>query len=356
MKIKVMKILKPKFWHLALPKTIQITKTGWGTYFGPMWTWVDENGTIGEVPSLKQISQEMISYWEERINKSKNPIIKARYAGLVWEFKNKITGTAPSFEICIIYINSLIDISNGDYHKRPIYTIQKLKRALELAIAINNDNLIQETKKAILDFERRHSKDEKPGSWGYSFDLLISNKLVTLSEDEEEEIISNLEAKLERLSTKASEKQKIDPWAAEAAARRLGVYYRKQNKSDEVKRVILNVGEAYNSIIGEASALQVSGWLQHVYSFYSRFGLKEEADEVLLRIRELGPKVASELKPISHSFELPKDKMNEYISEMTTGDLENYTLQDCHPIYTNKTKCKGTNFRLVEKCTFDIFI
>ncbi len=68
--------------------------------------------------------------------------------------------------------------------------------------------------------------------------------------------------------------------------------------------------------------MQASGWLDHLHKLYLKFNLKEEAAKLLLRIRELGPKVASELKPISHSFDLPKKEMDEYISAMTNGDIQ----------------------------------
>ena len=67
---------------------------------------------------------------------------------------------------------------------------------------------------------------------------------------------------------------------------------------------------------------QASGWLDHLHKLYLKFNLKEEVAKILLRIRELGPKVASELKPISHSFDLPKKEMDEYISAMTNGDIQ----------------------------------
>src|SRR5690606_22996921 len=126
---------------------------------------------------------------------------------------------------------------------------------------------------------------------------------INLSEQEENQIINELEEKLARLTKNDSEDQKIDPWAAEAAAERLAVYYRKAQRNDDVNRVILEVGKAFDKIIGDASAMQASGWLDHLHKLYLKFNLKEEAAKILLRIRELGPKVASELKPISHSFD-----------------------------------------------------
>ena len=314
--------LKAELMAFDFAEDYQDKKTGWGTYFGPMMVWNNEDGTATESPSIKLITPEMIDYWDERAKQSTNPIIIARYSGLVWDFKHKITGQNPSHETCRLYVKSLIDQANGDYHKYEVNTFRKLRRAIALCISLNDDSLIKDCKEAIINFEIRHSQDTKPGLWGYSFDLLIGNKRVSLTEEEENNIIQELEQKLSRLTKQDTEGQKIDPWTAEAAAERLGIYYRKTQKNEEVSRVILEVGKAFDKIIGDASAMQASGWLDHLHKLYTKFNLKEEAAQILLRIRELGPKVASELKPISHSFDLPKKEMDEYITAMTEGDIQ----------------------------------
>ena len=321
-KTQIDETLKAELMAFDFAEDYQDKKTGWGTYFGPMMVWNNEDGTATESPSIKLITPEMIDYWDERATQSTNPIIIARYSGLVWDFKHKITGQNPSHETCRLYTKSLIDQANGDFHKYEVNTFQKLRRALALCISLNDDSLIKDCKDAIINFENRHSQDTKPGLWGYSFDLLIGNKRVSLTEEEENNIIQELEQKLSRLTKQDTEGHKIDPWAAEAAAERLGIYYRKAQKNEEVSRVILEVGKAFDKIIGDASAMQASGWLDHLHKFYTKFNLKEEASQILLKIRELGPKVASELKPISHTFDLPKKEMDQYISAMTEGDIQ----------------------------------
>lgn len=348
--------LKAELMAFDFSENFRDSKTGWGTYFGPMVVWNNGDGTSTESPSIKLITPSMLDYWEKRANESINPILKSRYSGLVWDFKYRITGNNPTHDICRLYINALVDTANGDFHKYEVYTYSKLKRALSLAISINDNELIEKVKNAVLSFEQRHSKDDKPGLWGYSFDLLVGNKKIILSDIEEKKIIDELEEKLKRLTTEDTEKQKIDPWAAEAAAERLAIYYRKQQKNEDVKRVILEVGNAYNKIIGDASAMQASGWLDHLHKLYLKFNLNTEAEDLLLRIRELGPKVASELKPISHSFELPRDKMEEYIASMTNGSPEEIILRVAIQYIPIKEKIKEQIFDLSKKAPLTFLI
>jgi hypothetical protein len=348
--------LKAELMAFDFSENYRDPKTGWGTYFGPMIVWNNGDGTSIESPSIKLITPSMLDYWEKRANESINPILKSRYSGLVWDFKNIITGNNATHEICRLYINALVDIANGDFHKYEVNTYSKLERALSLAISINDNELIEKVKNALLSFEQRHSKDDKPGLWGYSFDLLVGNKKIILSDIEEKKIIDELEEKLKRLTTEDTEKQKIDPWAAKSAAERLANYYSKQQKNEDVKRVILEVGNAYNKIIRDASAMRASVRLNHLHKLYLKFNLKKEAEDLLLRIRELGPKVASELKPISHSFELPREKMEEYIASMTNGSPEEIILRVAIQYIPIKEKIKEQIFDLSKKAPLTFLI
>lgn len=348
--------LKSELMAFDFSENYQDKKTGWGTYFGPMMVWNNGDGTATESPSIKLITPEMIEYWWKRAKESSNPVLTARYCGLVWDFKNKITGENPTHEVCRLYISSLIEIANGDFHKYEVNTYTKLKRALSLAIGLNDDTLISRCKYAIINFEDRHSIDDKPGLWGYSFDLLIGNKRIRLTDEEERKIISDLEEKLARLTVKDTATQKIDPWAAEAAAERLGIYYRRKQKDEDIKRVILEVGKAYDKIIGEASAMQASGWLDHLYKLYLKFNLNDEAETLLLKIRELGPKVTSELKPISHSFELPQKEINEYIEAMTAGEIQEVLFRIAVRYIPIKEQVKEQIFDLSKKAPLTFLI
>ena len=69
-------------------------------------------GEIIEIPDRKLITHEIIDYWEKRINETNNHILKARYSGLVWDFKLFVTGNKCDINIARIYIQSLIYIIN----------------------------------------------------------------------------------------------------------------------------------------------------------------------------------------------------------------------------------------------------
>ena len=296
-------------------------ETGWGTYFGPMMVWNNGDGTSTESPSIKKVTPEMLDYWENRASLKINPILIARYSGLVWDFKEKITGERPNIELGKEYVRSILQIAQGKFSKQAFDTFTKLERALKLSIGFNDPELIKLCKETIISFEKDNAIDDKPGLWGYSFDLLIANKKVVLEDEEERNIIDDLEDRLSEL-TDGSEEKKIDPWAAERAAERLAIYYRKKQKPDDVQRVIFKIGEAYEAIISDGSAMQIAGWYDHLYQLYKSYGFRNEADNYLKKIREIGPKTTEELGTISHSFEIPREKIEGFVTGITEGEIK----------------------------------
>jgi len=331
-------------------------ETSWGTYFGPMFVINNNDGTATESPSIKLVTKVTIDYWTKRASEAKHPILIARYSGLVWDFQNKVCGSKPDHTIARTYIQALLDTSTSRTYKREVYVFKKIERALEISSALNDDTLIEKCKLSLLAFEKDNSQDTKPGLWGYSYDLLIGNKKVKLSLDEEDAIIKELEAKLNRLTLPVDAGSKIDPWSAEAAAERLAQYYLKKNRSEDVKRVLLKVGKAYDDIMNEASAMQASGWTEHLYRLYSKYNLKEEAAQALLKIRELGPKVNEELQPISHSMDIPRDEIKKYVHSMTEGTIDDFLNRFTFSYIPIKEDIKKQLFQLAKAAPFQFMV
>lgn len=339
--------LKWEIMAFEFSENYQNSETGWGTYYGPMWSGTLKNGEKWESPSLKDIKAETIEYWTKRGNEVINPFLISRYSSLVIEFSPVIVGSNAHYTLTQKCINAFIDMANGDFNKHEVDTFTRLKKALILAISINDNNLIEKVKLSLIKAENAISEDSKPGLWGYCFDLLLQNIKVTLTEKETADIIDELEQKLARLTDTTN--INVDPWAAEKAAIRLAEFYKKQNLDNEVLRVISLVGSAYDLLIEKAEAIQAVGWLENLHEIYKHFNLTDLASTTLLRIQQLGPKASKEMKSTTHSFELPAEKMEMYIKEMTTGDIESILLKIAKQYIPKKEEVKKQVFELSTK-------
>jgi hypothetical protein len=294
-------------------------ETGWGTYYGPLMTFNDKEKGNVEVPSIKEITSSMIEYWEKRAIESKSPILKTRYADLVWDFTEKIKGVKPDYKMAVTVIESIIDIAERDLHKYQVSVIAKLKRALSLALSLNSEELISKVKGAMIAYEKKVAEDDKPGLWGFSFDSLLKNKNVQLTTEEKDRIIQDLEERLDRLSKSPEH----NFWAAENAAIRLADYYSTINKKEGIRRVLLAYGKIVEAAVSTQPSAHVAvAWLEKLLSTYMQYGLKDEANGISIEIRKLGDKAASELKTIETSVTIPTEEVKKFINALIDGDLK----------------------------------
>ncbi len=177
------------------------------------------------------------------------------------------------------------------------------------------------TSDTIIAYEDAIADDLKLGLWGFAFDLLFENDKVKLTVAQKQKLIDDLERHLSRAS-QPTNKEEIDPWAVEHAALRLAKCYRKIGSGEDVKRVIIAVGDAFIQASSKASALQTSGWLQGVHTIFKEFGLTDEAEKISIKLREVGEKAKSELKTFSQTMEVPKEKIDKYIAALTEGEFD----------------------------------
>jgi hypothetical protein len=210
--------------------------TGWGTYYGPFAVF-QKDGQWVESPSIKLIDKAMLEYWSGRARDSRHPILKCRYAGLVWEFSQPAADLKPSPEMARIVIDASIAISSKKLHKFEGDIIKKLKRALSLALSLNDSGRVISVQDAVIAYEDAICDDHKRGLFGFAYDLLIEeNKNFPITTLIENKIIGDLEARLERVSD-PSVKSNFDPFSAESIALRLARYYRKKDQADAMRKV-----------------------------------------------------------------------------------------------------------------------
>lgn len=289
--------------------------SGWGTYFGPMMIWRTDDGNTVESPSLSKITADTIEYWKRRAGESTNPLLKARYADLVWDFSGRVTGNTPEVGFAEAAIEAYLRIVGEHHLTHDIYGYQKLERALSLALSIGRPDLVQMAKDQLITYERSVGVDDKPGLWGRGFDLLVANKKVALPQVEEDAIIKDLEDRLIRL-------QNIDPWNCEHAAEKLLRHYRSKGRSEDVRRVVAVLGASFEAAAEKAEPMVAMSWLEHIHQIYMQYGDKPSAERVSKTIRSLGPKVRDNMTSISHKFEIKDEELERYIEQYLQGTLE----------------------------------
>lgn len=295
-------------------------------YFGYYFTAINEDGVRVNFPDISHVTSERIEYWSQRANACKHPILKARYSGLVWELSKKITKRAPDVSMARLRIDSVADIANRACHKYHKVVVTMLDHALQLAKRINDTARAKALCSVIVEYEARIAENQKGGTWGFSYDILCKKKNIGLTEEQKEKIIHDLEVRLERLSS-PPDGSPPHPWAAEQAAVRLAEHYRASNASEDVRRVLLKYGSAFEPLCQSASPLMVSGWLQHVDEIYTKFFLTQESQQLRQRLRDLGPGMVSEFGSLSVPVSIKQEQIIEYIEKILNGDREDVVMR-----------------------------
>jgi hypothetical protein len=299
----------------------QDADTSWGTYYGPFMVMPNKAGQLMESPSIKLVDEAVLSYWSERAIQSRHPILKARYADLVWDFSRHITGKMADPALARIAITSNMEIAQRHLYEHDYDLAGKLKRALSLALQINDAELLQKVKETIISSEACFAAKGNIKHRGFSYDILVENNRIQLADSESREIILALEQWLDIVSNTGNQ-DLFDPFAAEEAALRLAKYYRRISDPDKMRTALLKYGNAFLEPAKTASALVASAWLQKVYATYRQFSLVKEADEIAVHLRGIGAKTKDEMVAISGEVKIPKEKLDAYITEMTAGELE----------------------------------
>ena len=160
----------------------------------------------------------------------------------------------------------------------------------------------------LLSLEQEIADDESLGLWGFCFDLFIEppNKRVLLTKEQQQKLIADLEARLQRFVAQGP--GVYHPSGAEAAAIRLANYYRRNGRKADVVRVLRSYGEIVRGMRGTASPLLVSHSLEQLYYQLKTFELHAEADSLNELIRVAGEETLTDMKTISVSVEIPQEK------------------------------------------------
>ena len=292
------------------------------TWFAPMMSRSDESGMRREWPSVNDITPEMLRHWIERSRVTKHPVLTARYAGLAWEFSRQVLSESAPISMAQKRVDAVVEMANVDAHDRPTDVFRKLGHAMNIAIAIHDPARTELVRDAIIAHERKVTEDDKLGLWGHAFDLLYDNQRALLTDTQRHSLIAELEARLQRVSNPQATPEAVERWAAESAAQRLAIHFRKLKKQDDVRRVLRRVEHAFEHRAKDANGMLKQDWFEQVERLYRRFNLEEDASRMRRKIREVGPAVNSELVQHQQTFEIKKEDRDAFIDDKIGTDLD----------------------------------
>ena len=286
----------------------------WGTRFGPAIEGTRKDGTPYFFPEIAHVDSAVVQYWSRRAAESQHPVLRARYADVLWDLTKAAIGDKPSIEVARQAIDAYIEC--GQRFPNTNTAEDRLERALELALSVGDKTRAGYAVAVMLQLLDR---TEYPGSrviW--LFDVLYDQRGVILSAEQQKKLVDALEAELQRICG-ASNPVGI---VAKEPALRLARHYEVLGEPDQVRRVIRVYGEAIAKFAEKAQGLVAMHWLQDAYATNLQFGLKQDAEQLQLAAKKKGEEAKSQMVRFSHSVEIPQEEVEKLLEEITEGGLE----------------------------------
>jgi hypothetical protein len=277
-------------------------------------------GPDGTMPIAPDATPEVLAHWEGRAANVKHPVLAARYAGLVWDLTQPVTAHRPDIRFAHFRIDSILSMATSRAYSDDIGLMSKLQHALSISVSVNDCTRVEKVRDAIVEYDEQLDDKNAPGLWGFAFDSLWANKKVGLTGTQESELIGRLEA---RLASAASEEvEKSDPWAAEGVAVRLALCYRSEKRRDDVRRVLLLYGGSIQRRADSVAPIIGSAWLEQVSEIYRQFELHEDAANLIIKIRDIGPKANEQMVRTTSKMEFTQEEIDQYVEELVACDMQ----------------------------------
>ena len=97
--------------------------------------------------------------------------MRARYADLVWDMKNKAIAQRPNVEFARTAIDSYLEAIEKERYEMDMFGVDCLPRDLQLARSIKDEERTKRVVDAIFAFYDKIAEVGRAGTWIFLFDL-----------------------------------------------------------------------------------------------------------------------------------------------------------------------------------------
>lgn len=296
----------------------------WKTYYGPFLIG-EENVTKKPVyaPDIASVTAEDIEYWIKRARETDNPLMKMRYAGLVFDFHKKIFGKDADYKtIKLPYIQSIIKVVKEGYFSHVYEGYVYAERALSCARGFRNQELIDEAKSALRHLDEEYGTDDsKPGWWCTGFELMMKYEDVFTQGEIEQKLTEHVQ-RLKRIEKLALEEgHKTDEYAhlANSEVKVLCEYYAKHNQHDKIEELLCRLYLMFKAAKPARGAMWYHGMLDQLQNRCREYQFEKLARRLYVNIQETGPEAIKEMQTISIPVEIKNEDIETYLNDFMSG-------------------------------------
>jgi lysyl-tRNA synthetase class 1 len=291
----------------------------WNTFFAPMATLTGKDGSIQYAPDIAGTPPTVLGHWADRARTLQHPVLKARYADLVWDMAATIGGVRRDPEMARLAIDSYLASLSADCRKELYYRFEAALRAFDLARLINDSERITRARDGLMELHRAAMVENVGNIW-QTFDRLMEDRKSGVTPEQRDELVADLEKLVARF-TDISMPDVFNPHAARDSASRLIKHYTRLYQSEDVKRLHTATAKAFEHFAGMSSPMLAAAVLQTAVDEYRDAGLAEDTRRVRILMQQKIGESRSEMGQIGHEVEISKDDIEKFLDSVVLEDL-----------------------------------
>ncbi len=302
----------------------------WGIYWSELASGVKQDGAPFFSPDISDVDDEILSYWMDRSEKCRHPVLQARYADLSWEIgrylraqakRQGISGAAIPVTLCHRAIDSYLTCLEKSLFKSDYNAWVYIDRALELSLAIREKGRIKKSRDSLFVFADRQENEQSQWMWWRFEDILWSNaKALEVDESTRGEVIGLLKRILEKRSN-YSDKEHFNPHEATSAADCLGRWLAQSNDLEAARQAIKTAALSFEEAAKHAGGMTAIAWLEDLLPRYRQAGMLEDAARIEQTIRQRVEDAQAEMGSFETSHEIKKDDLEPWASQFIAGTV-----------------------------------
>lgn len=254
----------------------------WNIYWTPLASGTTVKGEQWYTPDVGEMGAAELQHWAERAQEVSNPVLKARYADLVWEVGSyvwrNVTAASdqsdvprPSHEMARQAVASYLQAIEERRCADELQSGECLSRAMELAISLKDHAQLVKAEDLLFCILVNGDVGLK-GAWWLADEIAcrFASRLNS-SEAENEQILAQLNA-VHRIAIDVNCPQTFDPHVAMDAADRISRRVGQTRGDNRGNESIARAAEAFEAAAGRASALTAAAWLEPLIPRYRSIG------------------------------------------------------------------------------------
>lgn len=294
-------------------------RSPWGTYFAPIASGTNGDGTPFYSPDIADAPPTVVEHWKARLNSVKHPVLRARYADLLWDLSFRIANAKRDPEHARAAIDGYLDSATTTYREESYERLAAVLRALDLSVQIQDVARATKAKNALLQLHREFMTTMQ-GHWAAAFDRLMTEKNAGVTDAERDQLVADLETIVSRRSD-TTKPEAFNPHDVQDAAKRLIKHYVRMKRPNDVKRLHESVARAFEHFAGLGDAMLASAVLQTSVNSFKAAGLRDESLRVRRLMQERTEQARGEMRTLSSEFEITKDDMDAFLQGVVREDL-----------------------------------